>query len=193
MIPGAGKGLFLSKTGTSKNYIPAGTNICLYDGVVVTSKARIKAYLKNQKGNDYLWQGATEEGFNVLIDGKEVDSSYGRFSNEGCSDKNNNTEIVCLNKAQKTIRAGLRSKRRIYLEEELCNAYGEEYFRNERDRTDPKFLLAAAKYYRLDDILEDLGVSYSRRKVEEVPELRLVKKQESIVVPLGERSKKANI
>jgi hypothetical protein len=190
LIPGAGKGLFLSKTGTNKNYIPEGTPICLYDGVIFTSKARIRAYLKNQDGNDYLWQGSTSDGFYVLEDGQELHSSYGRFSNEECSHKNNNTEIVCMNKAYKALRVVLKSKRKIYLQEELCNAYGGEYFRNDRHRTDPSFLAAAAKYYGLDDILEELGVSalpkvdHSKRVFEELQELRVVKTQVEPVVPV---------
>jgi len=49
--------------------------------------------------------------------------------------------------------------------------------------------VAAAKYYGLDDILEEIGVSvhpkvdYRKRVFEELQELRVVKKQEAIVVP----------
>jgi len=187
LIPGAGKGLFLSKTGTDQNYILKGTPICLYNGVIVTSNPRIKEYLKNQNGNDYLWQGSTSSGFKVLVDGQEVNSSYGRFSNEGCSDENNNTEIVCMNKAYKTLKVILKSKRKIYLQEELCNAYGAEYFRNDRDRTNPTFLAAAAKYYGLDDILDEIGASVhpkeGKKVVGEVQKLRVVKKPKTIAVP----------
>jgi len=157
LIPGAGKGLFLTKTGTNQKYITKGTMICLYDGVVVNGKENIWKYLHTQDGNDYIWQGQNTRRSYILVDAKDPESCYGRFSNEGF--KKNNAEIIVSNLTEIAPRIVLRSTRRIYLDAEIYTGYGREYFLKDTHRTNPTFLAQAWEYYKITDPLPTITPS----------------------------------
>jgi len=149
LIPGAGKGLFLSKTNTNQNYIPKDTFICAYDGVFVHTKEKITKYLETQEGNDYLWQGKYDRRSCFPVDGQDPESSYGRFANEGFN--NNNAEITFANVSETCPRIILKSTRKIFLQHEIYVGYGAEYFKIDTHRTNPEFLAQAWKFYKIPE------------------------------------------
>jgi len=192
LIPGAGKGLFLTKTGTHEKFIPKGTMICLYDGVIVHTKEKITKYLEAQEGNDYLWQGFNSRNSHLLVDGQDPESSYGRFANEGFKD--NNAEIIVANVSVICPRIILKSTRKIFLQHEIYVSYGAEYFQKDTQHTNPEFLAQAWEFYKIHETIPtipqpvvqmDLVSQNSRKRTfEELRVLRLSKKRQALQLEL---------
>jgi len=171
LIPGAGKGLFLSKTNTNQNYIPKDTFICAYDGVFVHTKEKITKYLETQEGNDYLWQGKNSRRSHFLVDAQDPESSYGRFANKGF--KNNNTEITFANVSETCLRIILKSTRKSFLQHEIYTGYGAEYFKIERHRTNPEFLAQAWKFYKIPGLMPTFIPNEPLFRLPSIPEIPL--------------------
>ena len=123
----------------------AGTPLCLYDGVRVTSKKRIEKYLKKQKKNDYLWSGVHRGCTYQLFDASDPNSCYGRYANDALSHLNN-AEIQFRDSFSSASKVYVIATRRIYVGEEILVPYGEEYW-EEKERTHPALFRKAIQYY----------------------------------------------
>jgi hypothetical protein len=198
-IVDAGQGLFLKKAGENISYVDTGTLICLYDGVLVTSKNRIAKYLLKQKKNDYLWEGLHRKSSYFLIDACDPDSCYARYANDALSHLNN-SEIQFKEPYGASAKVFLIATRRIYVGEEIFAPYGKEYWVKDKRQTPPSLLRKAIQYYSPEELVvpkeilileEPVPVTMTKRTREELLEDYYKKKKllEKLQVELADLEK----
>ena len=146
----AGKGLFLKKGIKKDGSVDAGTYLCPYDGVRIKDKRDIKKYIAKHPNNDYIWSGMNINGHWCAIDASDPKSCYGRYANDALSSRNN-AEIILISGGA-SLRAVVRATKKIKKGEEIFIAYGAEYWLSEPERTNPRVLQNAKRYYKDSEV-----------------------------------------